>query len=171
MRLRSYFIALGSNLGDREANLRDGWEMLSPICRRMRISRLYETLPMYVERQPQYLNAVGEAFTSAAPLEMLDVLHSIERRLGRDRAREQRNGPRTLDLDILLCGDAVIDTPGLTIPHPRLAERRFVLVPLLELSRSLRDPRTGERLGRALALLEAAQGAGGPGGVYLYRRR
>jgi 2-amino-4-hydroxy-6-hydroxymethyldihydropteridine diphosphokinase len=123
---------------------------------------------MYVEEQPRYLNAVGELSSPAAPTRMLAILHDIERRHGRDRSREVRMGPRTLDLDILLCGDIVQDDPTLTIPHPRLAERLFVLVPLLELAPRLRDPRTGAPYADALEALISAAGPAETQGVYLY---
>jgi 2-amino-4-hydroxy-6-hydroxymethyldihydropteridine diphosphokinase len=126
---------------------------------------------MYVIDQPRYLNAVGEAFSGSAPREMLSFLHRIEQSLGRDRAQEIRMGPRTLDLDILLCGSLVMDDPGLTIPHPRLAERLFVLVPLLEIAPDLRDPRTGAPYSRALAELVRKAGSAEAGGVYLYPPR
>jgi len=90
-----------------------------------------------------FLNAVGEVVLSCEPRELLGLIHDIEGRLGRDREKERRMGPRPIDVDILLFDALVIDSPELTIPHPRLAERSFVLVPLLELCPELRDPRTG----------------------------
>jgi 2-amino-4-hydroxy-6-hydroxymethyldihydropteridine diphosphokinase len=132
----------------------------------MRLSSIYETRPQYVARQPAYLNAVGEITTILEPHDLLDVLHRIEKDFGRDRGREIRMGPRTLDLDILLCGDLVMDTPSLVIPHPRLCERLFALIPLLELSPDLADPRTGQRLAEVAKALRSASGA--DEGVYLY---
>jgi 2-amino-4-hydroxy-6-hydroxymethyldihydropteridine diphosphokinase len=119
-----------------------------------------------VEDQPLYLNAVGEAWSALAPARMLAELQGIEAAFGRDRMREVRRGARTLDLDILLCADAVIDAPDLVIPHPLMAERLFVLVPLLELAPDLRDPRTGIPYREARAALENK--APGDGGVYLH---
>jgi 2-amino-4-hydroxy-6-hydroxymethyldihydropteridine diphosphokinase len=145
--------------------------MVSAACESTRLSRIYETRPMYVADQPNYLNAVGEAVSSAAPRDMLALLHRIERDLGRDRSREIRMGPRTLDLDIVLAGSLVQDDPELAIPHPRLAERMFVLVPLLELSPDLRDPRTGAPYSRALAALREKAGSAEAEGVYLYSPR
>ena len=121
---------------------------------------------MYVEDQPLYLNAVGEAWSTLSPARMLAELQGIEAAFGRDRTREVRRGARTLDLDILLSADAVIDTPDLVIPHPLMSERLFVLVPLLELDPDLRDPRTGASYGGAGAALERK--AHGGGGVYLH---
>jgi 2-amino-4-hydroxy-6-hydroxymethyldihydropteridine diphosphokinase len=123
---------------------------------------------MYVADQPDYLNAVGEAASHQGPRQMLALLHRIEQSLGRDRSREVRMGPRTLDLDIVLAGSLVLDDPDLTIPHPRLAERMFVLVPLLELSPDLRDPRTGTPYARAQAALVEQEGSAEAQGVYLY---
>ena len=138
---------------------------------RARLSRIYQTMPMYVARQPLYLNAVGEIYAPLTPEGMLEELHAIEQDFGRDRSVEIRNGPRTLDLDILLCDGLVRTEPALTLPHPRMAERRFVLIPLLELDPSLVDPRSGAPYAEALASLDAAQGAEGPRGVYLYHAR
>jgi 2-amino-4-hydroxy-6-hydroxymethyldihydropteridine diphosphokinase len=163
-----YFIALGSNLGDREATLRQAWAMLADLCASAKLSPLYETRPMYVVDQPLYLNAVGRLSCEIGPMDMLDRLHHIEKNLGRDRTKEIRMGPRTLDLDILLCGDLVMDSPALTIPHPRITERMFVLVPLLALSPRLRDPRTGTPYAKSLAHLRAGAEAADAGGVYLY---
>ncbi len=161
-----YFISLGSNLGNREANLRGGWDRLRPVCASTRLSRIYETRPMYVADQPLYLNAVGEAFSALTPLDMLRHLQAVERDFGRDRAVEVRRGARTLDLDILLCGSLIVQTPDLVIPHPLLAERLFVLVPLLELAPELADPRSGRPFGETRRALENA--AGGDGGVVLH---
>jgi 2-amino-4-hydroxy-6-hydroxymethyldihydropteridine diphosphokinase len=159
---------LGSNLGDREKSLRQGWIMLAPLFRRMRLSRVYETRPMYVTDQPKYLNAVGEGRSRIPPREMLRQIHRVEAALGRDRSREIRMGPRTLDIDILLCDTMVMDDPDLTIPHPRITERLFVLAPLLELAPRLRDPRTGSRYASLRAALAGTGGPAGPEGVYLY---
>ncbi len=163
----TYYLSLGSNVGDREKNLQRAWALLSSVRERGRMSSIYETEPMYVADQPRFLNAVGEAISALPPDEMLRTLHEVEKGLGRDRARERRMGPRTIDLDILLCGDLVMERPDLSIPHPRLAERLFVLIPLLELVPGLRDPRTGAPYARAAASLSAA----GAGGVYYYPLR
>ncbi len=141
--------------------------MLAPHCSERRISRIYETRPLYVVDQPPFLNAVGQAVSSLSPPDMLTVLHQIERAHGRDRSRERRMGPRTLDLDILLCGEMIMETPDLTIPHPRIGERAFVLVPLLELEPDIRDPRTGQPFSRALEALDIQRGGADARGVYL----
>jgi len=119
-----------------------------------------------VADQPLYLNAVGEAWSDLKPGPMLSLLQEIERDFGRNRAKEVRRGARTLDLDILLCGDRVIETPGLVVPHPLLAERLFVLVPLLELEPDCADPRTGKPYTEARAALE--RDSRSDGGVYLH---
>jgi len=155
-------------VGDRKATLLSAWSMLAPQCRAGRMSRIYESLPLYVLDQPPFLNAVGVAWSRLPPLQMLGALQEIERTLGRDRSRERRMGPRTLDLDILLCGDLVLETPVLSIPHPRLEERAFVLVPLLELDPGTKDPRSGSLYSRALDQIDAREGGPAGRGVYLY---
>ena len=142
--------------------------MLMDLCLEAELSPLYETRPMYVVDQPLYLNAVGRLVCGFAPKVMLGHLQRIEKDLGRDRSRELRMGPRTLDLDILLCGDLVIDSPLLTIPHPRITERMFVLVPLLALAPGLKDPRTGIRYAETLERLRSESHEADAGGVYLY---
>ena len=148
------YVGLGSNLGERESTLLAALEALrnSPAVEVVAVSTFRETDPVGVVDQPRFVNAVAALETSLAPRELLVRLLQVERELGRDRASEERWGPRTVDLDLLLYGDDVIDEPGLTVPHPRLAERAFVVVPLLELApdltlpdgRRLRDVRTPE---------------------------
>ncbi len=161
------FIGLGSNVGNRRENLLAAWRMLSPHCGSMTLSSVYESRPLYVLEQPAYLNAVGSVQTELEPHALLEALHEVERKLGRDRSREKRMGPRTLDLDILLYGELVTETPDLVVPHPRLLERAFVLVPLLELDPGLLDPRTGTPFALALAALDNAGGGPESRGVYL----
>jgi 2-amino-4-hydroxy-6-hydroxymethyldihydropteridine diphosphokinase len=141
------YIGLGSNLGDREANLLAALEALrsSPGVEVVAVSTFRETDPVGVVDQPRFVNAVAALETSLEPLELLARLLDVERDLGRDRRQDERWGPRTVDLDLLLYGDDVIDRPGLTVPHPRLTERAFVVVPLLELAPELRLP-DGRRL-------------------------
>ncbi len=145
------FIGLGSNLGDREANLRQALEhlALTPETTVVRASSLYDTEPVGALDQPHFLNAVAQLETQLAPRQLLWNLMLIERRLG--RVRTQRWGPRTLDLDLLLYEDAVIDEDDLQVPHPELPKRSFVLVPLVELDPMLLHPATGETM---LALLQ-----------------
>jgi len=135
-------VGLGSNLGEREATL---WKALEGLgategIEVLAISSFRETEPVGVVDQPRFVNAAAALETSLSPRELLERLLDVERSLGRDRAVEERWGPRTLDLDLLLYGGESIDEPGLEVPHPRLTERAFVLEPLLELDPDLRLP-------------------------------
>ena len=133
------YIGLGANLGDREENLRAALERLRGLGP-LRVSSFRETEPVGVIDQPPFLNAAAELKTDLAPRELLARLLEIERDLGRERAEETRWGPRPIDLDLLVYGDETIDEVGLTVPHPRLAERRFALEPLHELAPDLALP-------------------------------
>ena len=137
------YLGLGSNLGDRLDHLRQGVELLQshPAIRITRISSVYETAPVGPVEQPDFLNLVAAADTTLSPEELLSVAQEIERRL--HRVRTIRWGPRTLDIDILLYGDRILHREELTIPHPRMEERAFVLIPLLEVARNLRIPGSG----------------------------
>ena len=133
------FVGLGSNLGDRELNLRRALERLEELGP-IRASSFRETDPVGVTDQPKFLNAAAELVTEIGPRELLERLLAIERDLGRERTGEARWGPRVIDLDLLVYGNEAIDEPGLTVPHPRLADRRFVLEPLCELNEDLTLP-------------------------------
>ncbi|HKC78294.1 MAG TPA: 2-amino-4-hydroxy-6-hydroxymethyldihydropteridine diphosphokinase [Gaiellaceae bacterium] len=141
--MRAY-VGLGANLGDRERTLRDAVDVLGaePGIDVVAVSSLRETEPVGVGEQPRYLNGVVALDTTVAARELLDVLLKIEQRFGRVRLPGER-APRTLDLDLLLYGDEHIEEPGLTVPHPRLHERRFVLEPLAELDPGLMVPGRG----------------------------
>jgi 2-amino-4-hydroxy-6-hydroxymethyldihydropteridine diphosphokinase len=132
------YVGLGSNLGDREETILAAAEQLGP----HRLSRIRETEQWGFADQPRFLNAVAELETGLAPRELLDRLLEIERGLGRVR-NGPRYGPRTIDLDLLVYGDLVVAEPGLIVPHPRLAERLFVLEPLFELDAGLFVPGHG----------------------------
>jgi 2-amino-4-hydroxy-6-hydroxymethyldihydropteridine diphosphokinase len=140
-RARAY-IGLGSNLGDREATLREALRRLGELdgIAVVAVSSFSETDPVGKVDQPRFVNAAAELETSLQPHDLLDRLLEVERALGRDRAQEERWGPRTVDLDLLLYGDETVEEPGLEVPHPRLAQRAFVLEPLLELDSELRLP-------------------------------
>jgi 2-amino-4-hydroxy-6-hydroxymethyldihydropteridine diphosphokinase len=138
----SVAIALGSNLGDRRAHLDFAVSRLGGLLDGLRVSRYHETIPLGTdEPQPLYLNAAAVGRARSGARELLEALLAIERERGRERPAA--NAPRTLDLDLVLFGDSVIDDPSLTVPHPRFRERRFVLEPLAEIAPDLIDPVTG----------------------------
>lgn len=136
------YLALGSNLGDRRANLVDALSQLRQKVVVEEMSSVYETLPAYKSEQPRFLNAVIKGSTQLPPQDLLHFLKGIERRMGREN--NERYGPRPIDLDILTFNDLVLDEPGLTIPHPRIAERPFVLIPLAEIAPDLALPGLSE---------------------------
>jgi 2-amino-4-hydroxy-6-hydroxymethyldihydropteridine diphosphokinase len=133
------YVGLGSNLGDRKENIRRALEQLGELGT-VRASSIRETDPVGITDQPRFLNAVAEIETDLTARELLDRLLAIELEVGRDRAGGVRWGPRAIDLDLLLYGNQTIEEPGLTVPHPRLAERDFVLEPLHELDPELALP-------------------------------
>ena len=154
--MKKVYLGLGSNVGDREAMLREAIRALSsPQLHIRRLSPVYETEPVDVAGQRWFLNQVAEAETDLFPLQLLQRTSRVEAQLGRKRLTPK--GPRTIDIDILLFGNSVVKTPSLEIPHPRFRERRFVLAPLADLAPELRDPVTrktirellGEVLGQA----------------------
>ncbi|UCH86244.1 MAG: 2-amino-4-hydroxy-6-hydroxymethyldihydropteridine diphosphokinase [Dehalococcoidia bacterium] len=144
------YLSLGTNLGDRLANLRLALARLQTLACLGDVSSLYETDPQGVSDQPLFLNAVCRVTTGLEPQALLRFLKNLERESGRQPGG-QRWGPRLIDLDILLYNDRVVDAPELTIPHPRLAERAFVLVPLCELVPELRHPLLGKTMKALLA--------------------
>jgi 2-amino-4-hydroxy-6-hydroxymethyldihydropteridine diphosphokinase len=143
------YVGLGSNLGDREAMLLRAAEAIEAV----RLSPVIETEPWGYADQPRFLNAVAELETELSPRELLELLLDVERRLGRTR-EGPRFGPRTIDLDLLLYGDEMIDEPGLQVPHPRLEERRFVLEPLAALVPERKIPGNGT-IQEALARIQS----------------
>jgi 2-amino-4-hydroxy-6-hydroxymethyldihydropteridine diphosphokinase len=150
------FIGLGSNVGDRREHLRAAYAGLERLGRVARVSSLYETEPVGFAEQGAFLNAVAVIETELTPHDLLQELLKIE--AGRERVRAQRNGPRTLDLDLLFYGDEVIDRPGLAVPHPRLQDRRFVLAPLCQIAPDLRHPALGLSVQELLEELRDAAG-------------
>ena len=147
------YLSLGSNLGDRAANLRDAIAALPAadfsVCK---VSSFYETEPVDYLDQPWFLNCIVEGETVSQPLDLLHSLRAIEAQLGSKKAFAK--GPRLLDIDILLVGDLAIDTPELQVPHPRMLLRKFVLAPLAEIAPELRHPRWPAN---ASALLSASE--------------
>ncbi|MEK7155418.1 MAG: 2-amino-4-hydroxy-6-hydroxymethyldihydropteridine diphosphokinase [Patescibacteria group bacterium] len=132
------YLALGSNLGDREQNLRSALIALVPHLQIESVSPVYKTTPQYMADQPPFYNAAVKASTNLSPEVLLIFLKRIEEKVG--RTPTFRNGPRVIDLDILLYDDTVMQTPGLTIPHPRMHERTFVLTPLADIAQDVVHP-------------------------------
>ena len=141
--MNTAYVALGANLGDPAATVLAAFGALANISssRVTQTSSLYRTAPVGITEQPEFINAVARLETSLPPETLLEELLDIEQRFG--RIRGERNGPRTLDLDLLLYDDLELDLPRLTLPHPRLHLRAFVLVPLAEVAPSLKIPRRG----------------------------
>jgi 2-amino-4-hydroxy-6-hydroxymethyldihydropteridine diphosphokinase len=145
------YIGLGSNLGDRKTMLRTAIQRLETLGRIAGVSSLYETEPVGYLAQPSFLNAVVALDTDLAPANLLGALLGIERDLG--RMRSFPNAPRTLDLDLLMVDNVLLETPELTLPHPRLHDRAFVLVPLAEIAPELGHPGSGKSMRELLRTL------------------
>jgi 2-amino-4-hydroxy-6-hydroxymethyldihydropteridine diphosphokinase len=151
-------IALGSNVGDRRAHLDYAVTALRAFCTNLTVSRYYDTVPVGASGpQAMYLNAAAVGESTLAPRALLDALLAIEQERGRERPYV--NAPRTLDLDLILVGDVVLQEPGLVVPHPRFRERRFVLEPLAAVAPELRDPVSGKTVAELLS--DAAGGSAG----------
>jgi len=149
------YLSLGSNVGDRTANLRAAIDRLAEAGQVQAVSAFYETEPVDVLDQPWFLNCVVAVETEMPPRGLLNLALAIERAMGRHRTREK--GPRTIDIDILLFGSRVIDEPGLRIPHPAMHERRFVLEPLAEIAPGVLHPTLKKTARELLAQLPAGQ--------------
>jgi 2-amino-4-hydroxy-6-hydroxymethyldihydropteridine diphosphokinase len=151
--LKIVYLGLGSNVGDSEALLQAALDELNgPGLKLLKASSLYETEPIGLRDQPWFLNMAAEFETELFPKQLLHRIAAVEKSLGRKRT--VRNGPRTIDIDILLYGNAVVNTEELEIPHPRYRERRFTLAPLAELNPGLRDPVTHTSMAEMLAALK-----------------
>jgi 2-amino-4-hydroxy-6-hydroxymethyldihydropteridine diphosphokinase len=132
------YLSLGSNLGDRAANLNAAINRLRSLGEVLQVSSLYETEPVEFTAQPWFLNCAVELDTENTAQQLIESILEVERQMG--RTRTQKKGPRSIDIDILLFGNSTVDTKGLSIPHPGLQERRFVLEPLAEIAPGVRHP-------------------------------
>ena len=147
--LTEAYLGLGSNLGDRRGNIVSALKLLCRLAKDLKVSGLYETDPRGFEIQPRFLNAACRIRTGLDAFQLLAGIKEIERAVGRHRSF--LNAPRTLDVDILVYGRLVLNSPGLVIPHPRMIERAFVLVPLAEIAPDLRHPTQAETVLSLLA--------------------
>jgi 2-amino-4-hydroxy-6-hydroxymethyldihydropteridine diphosphokinase len=135
---KTVYLSLGSNLGDRAANLHAAIEKLADLGSVVAVSSFYDTEPVELTAQPWFLNCAVKLDTEKMPRQLIAAILNLEESMGRQR--KQQKGPRVIDVDILLFGTSVIEIPGLTVPHPKLHERRFVLEPLAELAPDARHP-------------------------------
>ena len=134
------YLSLGSNVGDRVGNLKAAIAGLGTLGEVVAVSSFYETEPVEFTAQPWFLNCAVKLDTEKMPKQLLAGILDVEQQMGRRRRGEQKKGPRTIDIDILLFGNSIIETKGLTIPHPAMHERRFVLEPLAEIAPEVRHP-------------------------------
>jgi len=149
-------LGLGANLGDRESNLVEALNRLRPCVEVLDVSRTYETEPVGRADQPRFLNIACAARTTLSPHELCRYVKKIERRMGRNTESDIRNGPRPIDIDVLLYEDRILDTEELTVPHPRLHERAFVLVPLADIAPDVVHPRLHKSVADLLQAVDAA---------------
>jgi 2-amino-4-hydroxy-6-hydroxymethyldihydropteridine diphosphokinase len=162
------YLALGSNLGDRMGNLASAVERLSESITIRKVSSIYETEPVYYKEQPLFLNAALSGLTELDPFDLLRFVKGIESELGRQPSFQ--NAPRLIDIDILFYGDQIIDTLELTIPHPRIAERAFVLVPLTEIASEIVHPLIHKKVKDLLLVVNELSGVKKIGRLSLKRK-
>ena len=153
------YISLGSNVGDTAANLKAAIERLREFGKVVAVSAIYETEPVEFTAQPWFLNCVAQVETTLSPKQLLAGILGIEQKMGRHRGADigGKKGPRNIDLDILLFGDLIVDEPELTIPHPAMHERRFVLEPLAEIAPDVWHPVCRQTIRQLLAALPPGQ--------------
>lgn len=157
------YLSLGSNLGDRRANLKQALSLLSESVEIVKVSSVYDTEPVGVGEQPRFLNLVCRLNTDVGPMQLLSLIKGIEAGMGRDLSL--RDAPRIIDIDIIFYGDTIIESPELVIPHPRMRERAFVLIPFAEIAPDVVHPISGERIRELTARV-----GGGRSGVVKKRR-
>ncbi|MGB2602879.1 MAG: 2-amino-4-hydroxy-6-hydroxymethyldihydropteridine diphosphokinase [Candidatus Sulfotelmatobacter sp.] len=150
------YLSLGSNVGDREAQLRDAQARLGVLGRIVAVSSVYETEPVEFTEQPWFLNCAIALETSLAPQQLMSAILSAEQQMG--RVRGQSKGPRSIDIDILLFGNEIIESPDLTIPHPAMYQRRFVLEPMAEIAPEVVHPILEKTIRELLDSLPPGQG-------------
>ena len=153
--LKTVYLSLGSNIGDRAANLNAALDQLSDLGQILAVSSFYETEPVEFTAQAWFLNCAAKLETECMPKRLMKSILEIERQMG--RRRRQDKGPRNIDVDILLFGNVIVETEGLTIPHPALHERRFVLQPLAEIAPEVRHPVFKRTIRELLEALPAGQ--------------
>ena len=150
------YLGLGSNMGDRQGSLDKALDFLSQRLQVEKVSPVYDTEPVGNPEQPRFLNMVCQVYTSLTPMALLTLAKGIENKLG--RVHGKRDAPRPLDIDILFYGDRLIETPELVIPHPRLTERAFVLIPLAEIAPDLVHPVNGKTIKELVSGVTGVQG-------------
>jgi 2-amino-4-hydroxy-6-hydroxymethyldihydropteridine diphosphokinase len=150
------YLSLGSNLGDRRANLKKALRLLGESVEIVKVSSVYDTEPVGVGEQPRFLNLVCRVNTNIGPMQLLSLIKGIESSMGRDLGL--RNTPRVIDIDIILYGDTIMELPELIIPHPRMRERAFVLVPFAEIAPEIVHPVSGERIDELASRVEGRDG-------------
>jgi 2-amino-4-hydroxy-6-hydroxymethyldihydropteridine diphosphokinase len=154
--LKPVYLGLGTNIGDRQSNLARALKLLGERLKIEKVSSIYETEPVGYVDQPKFLNAVCLVKTNIGPLQLLSLVKGIESNMGRDAGFP--NGPRIIDIDIILYGNMSMIDPELTIPHPRMNERAFVLIPLVEIAPDLIHPFTKERIDDLATIVEGREG-------------
>jgi len=151
------YLSIGTNIGERKKNLYMAYSYLSSFLTDIQSASIYETTPLYLEAQPLFLNSVLSGYTTFSPGKLLKKLHWIETRMGRKRINNQRMGPRIIDLDILLFSDKSVQEKKLIIPHKSIEERKFVLLPLIELDFCIKNPISGTLYSSYLTKVESQE--------------